>query len=310
MPGNDETDFQFLADHTADIICRTRLDFSLAYVSPSCFRVLGWTQEEMMNAPPFSIMLKEDAPMIDEAIARGTATGTNAGTARHRLRRKDGSLLWMEATARHVIDPVTGEIAEYVTVLRDISERKQFEDTLATLALTDGLTGLANRRSFDETLGREWKRTLREGTQLSLLLLDIDNFKSVNDSYGHQVGDDYLRTISAALRGAVRAPDTLARYGGEEIAVILPHADSQGAVETAERLRAVIAELRLPNEGNAEGGGLVTASIGAATALARQGGTIKMPESLLLAADSAMYKAKQGGRNRVATAVLVAPKES
>jgi diguanylate cyclase (GGDEF)-like protein/PAS domain S-box-containing protein len=310
LPGENETDFQFLAENSVDIICRSRLDYSLIYVSPSCLRILGYTQEEMINAPPFSIMLPEDAPMIDESIARGTASGTNSGSAIHRMRRKDGSLVWMEATARHVLDPVTGEVTGFITVLRDISERKQFEEKLAAQALTDGLTGLANRRSFDETLDREWKRTLREGSQLSLLLIDIDRFKSLNDKHGHQVGDDYLRAISAALSSAVRAPDTVARYGGEELAVILPRADGEAAVKTAERLRAAIEALRLTHEGNPEGGGRVTVSIGAATALAREGGTIRMPESLLLAADNALYKAKQGGRNRVETAVLVAPRVS
>jgi len=306
----EETDFQFLAENSADIICHARLDYSLKYVSPSCLRILGWTQDEMMNAPPFSIMLPDDASMIDEAVARGSASGTHYGTSIHRMRRKDGSLVWMEVTARHVLDPVTGKVTEYVAVMRDISERKAFEENLEAQALTDGLTGIANRRSFDVTLGREWKRTLREGSQLSLLLIDIDNFKSVNDTYGHQVGDDYLRAISAALCETVRSPDTVARYGGEEFAVILPSVDSRGAVQTAERLRAAIGDLQLTYEETLEGGGLVTASIGAATALARQGGTIKMPESLLLAADTALYKAKLGGRNRVATAVLVALKDS
>jgi len=307
LPGANETDFQFLTENSVDIICRARPDYSLQYVSPSCFRILGWTQAEMMEAPPLGLMVPEDAPAVDAAIARTAASGSLFATVTVRMRRKDGAAVWMEATSRTVLDSVTGEVKEYITVLRDISERMQFEQTLASLALTDGLTGLANRRSFDETLNREWKRTLREGSQLSLLLIDIDSFKALNDKYGHQVGDDYLRTISAAVSGVVRAPDIVARYGGEEIAVILPGADSQGAVEIAERVRTAIEALRLTHEGNPVGGGCVTASIGAATALARQGGTIRMPESLLLGADTAMYKAKQGGRNRVATAVLVAP---
>jgi diguanylate cyclase (GGDEF)-like protein/PAS domain S-box-containing protein len=308
LPDADETDFKFLTENSVDIICRARPDYSLQYVSPSCFRILGWTQAEMMEAPPLSLMVPEDAPAIDAAVARAAASGSSFGTVTLRMRRKDGSAVWMEVTSRQVLDSVTGEVKEFVTVLRDISERMQFEQTLASLALTDGLTGLANRRSFDETLNREWMRTLREGSQLSLLLIDIDSFKALNDKYGHQVGDDYLRTISAAVSGVVRAPDIVARYGGEEIAVVLPGADTQGAVEIAERVRTAIEALRLTHEGNPLGGGCVTASIGAATALARQGGTIRMPESLLLAADNAMYKAKQGGRNRVATAVLVAPK--
>ena len=310
MPDEDETDFQSLAENSVDIICRAGLDYGLKYVSPSCFRILGWSQEEMLRAPPLSLMLPEDAPAIEEAVARNVASGTPFSFVTVRMFRKDGSLVWMEVTSRQVFDDVTGDLKEYITVLRDISERKAFEEKLEAEALTDSLTGVANRRSFDNTLGREWKRTLREGSQLSLLMIDIDNFKSVNDMYGHQVGDDYLRAISAAMCGTVRAPDTVARYGGEEFAVILPTVDSRGAVQTAERVRAAIGDLQLTHEGNMEGEGLVTASIGAATALARQGGTIKMPESLLLAADTALYKAKQGGRNRVATAVLVALKDS
>jgi diguanylate cyclase (GGDEF)-like protein len=174
------------------------------------------------------------------------------------------------------------------------------------MALTDGLTGLANRRAFDKALKSEWKRTLREGSEVSLLLLDIDHFKLFNDRYGHLVGDDCLRAVAAAVSGAVRASDSVARYGGEEIAVILPSTLIAGAVEVAEKVRSAVEALRLCHEGNPEGGGGVTVSVGVATALARVGGTMRMPESLLLAADNAMYKAKREGRNRVATSLLIA----
>jgi diguanylate cyclase (GGDEF)-like protein len=184
--------------------------------------------------------------------------------------------------------------------------RKNLEAQLSALALTDGLTGLWNRRAFDETLKREWERTLREGAQLSLLLLDIDHFKEFNDQYGHQVGDDCLRTVAAAVKGALRASDIAARYGGEEIAVILPATDVADAVKVAEKMRSAIEALRLTHD--PKGGSHITASIGAATAVARQGGTMSVPQSLLLAADTAMYKAKNGGRNRVATALVFAPK--
>jgi diguanylate cyclase (GGDEF)-like protein len=108
----------------------------------------------------------------------------------------------------------------------------------------------------------------------------------------------------------VRATDVIARYGGEELGVILPSTDTAGAAEIAEKIRCAVEALRLTHEGHAEGRGHVTASIGAATALARQGGTMSVPASLLLAADTALYKAKHGGRNRVATALLVAPTNS
>jgi diguanylate cyclase (GGDEF)-like protein len=197
----------------------------------------------------------------------------------------------MEMNARVIRDGVAGEPREFVAVMRNITERKLIEERLLALAHTDALTGLRNRRAFDEALEREWKRTLENRSQISLLMLDIDHFKTFNDRYGHPAGDDCLRAVSAAVNSAVRATDVVARYGGEEIAVILPGTGSAAAVELAERIRAAI-----------EGGGAVTASIGIATAALSESGDRRTPEGLVPAADTAMYKAKAGGRNRVATA--------
>ena len=309
MPDKDETDFQFLAENSADLICRVGMDDrAIRYVSPSCRRVLGWTPEEMTGKGPEFFFLAEDLPIVDAAFARLLVPGVQTDVATARMRKKDGSIVWMETNARMIRDSTTDEPKECIIVVRDISERKILEEKLSALALTDGLTGILNRRAFDEALEREWKRTLRDGSQISLLMLDIDHFKNFNDQYGHQAGDDCLRAVAAAVSGAVRTTDIVARYGGEEIVVILPSTYTAGAVETAEKVCSAIEALRLPNEGNPEGGGWVTVSVGVATALARIGGTIRMPESLLLAADNAMYKAKNNGRNRVATAVLIAPK--
>jgi diguanylate cyclase (GGDEF)-like protein/PAS domain S-box-containing protein len=309
MAANDETDFQRLAEYSADIICRTGLDMRFLYVSPSVVQVLGWTPEELMSMEPFGHVLPEDLPGLAAIANENLKPGVEASPATARMRKKDGTIIWMEVSARVVRDPSTGEPKEAVIVMRDITERKLMEQQLSALALTDGLTGLANRRSFDHDLDREWKRTLREGSQISLLLLDIDHFKEFNDRYGHQVGDDCLRAVAIALREVVRSTDVAARYGGEEIAVVLPSTDTAGAVALAEKIRSVIEALKLTHEGNPEGGSRVTASVGVATALARHGGTMRMPESLLLAADNALYKAKHEGRNRIATALLVASKE-
>jgi len=256
----------------------------------------------MTGRPVEDFILSEDRPVLAATIAR------QGRSVMLRMLKKDGSTVWMENRATLVCDSATGEPKEWVVTMRDITERKVLEQELSTLALTDGLTGLPSRRAFDEALGREWKVTLREGSQISLLLLDIDHFKEFNDQYGHQVGDDCLRAVTAAVRGVLRIADIAARYGGEEIAVILPSTDIADAVEVAEKTRHAVVGLRLPQEGHSEGQGYVSASIGAATALARQGGTMRMPESLLLAADTALYKAKNGGRNRVATALVVAAK--
>jgi diguanylate cyclase (GGDEF)-like protein/PAS domain S-box-containing protein len=309
MAGEGETDFQLLAEYSADVICRVGLDGKFLYVSPSSFQVIGWTPEEMTNMAPFVLVHPEDLPSLSAGVAQLLAPGGGTPLTVIRLRKKDGTLVWMEISRRVVRDPSTEEAKEVVLVMRDITAHKILEEKLAAMALTDGLTGLANRRAFDEALEREWKRTLREGSQISLLLLDIDHFKELNDCYGHQVGDDCLRAVAAAVKGAVRATDIAARYGGDEIAVILPAAGSAGAGEVAEKVRIAIEALKITNEGNLEGGGWVTSSIGIVTALSRQGGTMRMPESLLLSADNALYNAKREGRNRVAAALLMALKE-
>lgn len=308
MSQEDDTDFQRLAEYSADVICRSGVDMKWRYVSPSSFDVLGWTPEEMKGMEAFALIYPEDLPGLIAIATRNFEPGVEPERAAVRMRKKDGSLVWIEFTARVVRDS-TGEATEAVVTMRDISERKALEEKLSALALTDSLTGLANRRAFDETLDREWKRTLREGSQISLLLLDIDHFKEFNDQQGHQVGDDCLRAIAVAVKGAVRTTDIAARYGGEEIAVILPSTDTAGAVEVAEKVRSTVEALEITHGGYPEGGP-VTVSAGVATALSRYGGTMRMPESLLLAADTALYKAKREGRNRVATALLVAFKES
>jgi diguanylate cyclase (GGDEF)-like protein/PAS domain S-box-containing protein len=307
MSSEGEVDYKFLAENSGDIICRAGMDQVLRYVSPSSLHLLGWTPEEMTGRPVYDFILAEDIPLLAATIARNLSLGEMRGSETIRMLRKDGTTVWIESTGRAVRDPVTGEPKEFVVVMRDIAERKLLEERLSQLALTDGLTGLANRRAFDEDLEREWKRTLRDGGQISLLLLDIDRFKEFNDLYGHQVGDDCLRAIAAAVTRAVRATDIVARYGGEEVAIILPATDSPGAVGAAEKIRAALEALRITHEGNPEGGGWGTASIGVATGLARLGGTMAMPQSLIHAADNALYRAKREGRNRLSTALLVAP---
>jgi diguanylate cyclase (GGDEF)-like protein/PAS domain S-box-containing protein len=247
MVSEDDTDFQRLAEYSADVICRSGVDMKWRYVSPSSLAVLGWTPEEMKGMEAFALIFPEDLPGLIAIATRNFAPGVEPERAAVRMRKKDGTLVWIEFTARVVRDPSTGEANEAVVTMRDISERKTLEEKLSTLAMTDGLTELANRRAFDEALDREWKRTLREGSQISLLLLDLDCFKEFNDHYGHQVGDDCLRAVSRAVAGAVRASDIAARYGGEEIAVILPSTNTAGSVEVAEKVRGLLSRLsRLP----------------------------------------------------------------
>jgi diguanylate cyclase (GGDEF)-like protein/PAS domain S-box-containing protein len=306
--GQDAIDFKSLVDNSVDVLCCSGYDRKARYISPSCFKLLGWKPEELVGKGPEVYILPDDLHVMDDAGVRIVAADDQIDVSTFRIQRKDGSIAWVEANVRLMRDSVTGEPKEHVIIMRDITERKQLEEKLSTQALTDGLTGLWNRRAFDDALAREWKRTVRDGSQISLLILDLDHFKRFNDQYGHLAGDDCLRAVASAVRGAVRASDCVARYGGEEITIILPTTDTAGAVAAAEKVRSAVETLQLSHEGNQEGGARVTVSIGVATAFARQSEAVeRMPESLLQAADNAMYKAKHDGRNRVVTALLIVP---
>jgi diguanylate cyclase (GGDEF)-like protein len=190
---------------------------------------------------------------------------------------------------------------------REIAARRAKEAELAKLVRLDGLTGLANRRAFDEALGREWSRCAAAGEPVSLLLIDVDRFKALNDHYGHQAGDDCLRVVAAAIGAAIRHPsDLVARYGGEEFAVLLPDTDAAAAEGVAERLRAEIENLCIPNEGCGVPGAVVTISIGTATARSDQPSVLHEPEMLVGAADRALYEAKRSGRNCIMQAAPLA----
>jgi diguanylate cyclase (GGDEF)-like protein len=176
---------------------------------------------------------------------------------------------------------------------------------LESLASVDGLTGIANRRSLDESLEREWRRAIRDKDTLSLLLIDIDYFKQYNDTYGHQAGDACLRSLTGAFTKVLQRPsDLAARYGGEEFALLLPHTDKAGAQRLAESVLRGVQELQISHEASAIGNTL-TVSIGIATVAPWQGINTS---SLVAAADAALYDAKSQGRNRACERAVAGPK--
>ncbi len=185
---------------------------------------------------------------------------------------------------------------EAYDALREMQKELEVKNAeLERLSSQDGLTGIANRRRFDEFVTKEWMRGAREGQTLSLILIDIDHFKPYNDNYGHQGGDDCLRKVAAALASAVRrSGDLVARYGGEEFVVVMPGTDAEGAANIADSLRAKIEALNLPHEfsGTADH---ITISLGVATMVPEAD---KKAEDLIEAADRALYEAKESGRNR------------
>lgn len=187
-----------------------------------------------------------------------------------------------------------GQLLAVVETLRDMTDHHKAQAALEQLARRDGLTGVANRRSFDEKLSNAWKHERRDTKSLSLLMIDVDHFKRYNDTYGHQAGDHCLQHIAAALEQVVHRPgDMVARYGGEEFAVILSATDVEGASVVAQRILQRVAELALPHSSSEYA--RVTLSIGIATSLLQPG---MSREALIAAADKALYQAKHGGRNR------------
>jgi diguanylate cyclase (GGDEF)-like protein len=192
----------------------------------------------------------------------------------------------------YITDPT--DIDLLLARARTLLDFKRYLDTCEEEAFTDHLTGLANRRRFERQLEREVSRTLRYNRPFCLLLLDIDNFKEVNDTYGHDAGDEAIRRIALTLQAGTRGIDLAARIGGEEFAVILPETEFEGGVDVAERLRVAIRETEIPMAGH------ITASFGVGefplcAATGRE---------LMSLADAALYEAKRQGRDRVERAIV------
>jgi len=249
---------------------------------------------------------------IEAAEAQALETGTTAevtdasGTALAQpLRASDGDHVLGVISVARAERPFTEpdrELFNYLANQAAVSvENVDLHETVQRQAVTDELTGLFNHRRFQEVMALEVERTRRFGSEMGLIMLDIDDFKAVNDTYGHMQGDMVLREVAKVLRDSAREVDEPARYGGEEMAVALPQTDLEGAYQFAERVRQRIEALDLPI---LDGSGRlhVTASFGAA-AIGEHGlGPDTDKEALVAAADAAMYQAKRTGKNRTVRA--------
>lgn len=214
-----------------------------------------------------------------------------------------GHELYLAIDAGPIYD-ASGKLLAVVETLRDMTVQKRAQIELEKLAHNDGLTGVFNRRGFDDKLRAEWSRNSRDNLPLSLIMLDVDYFKRYNDTYGHQAGDEALRRIGTALERAVQRPaDLVARYGGEEFAVILPSVEESGALVVAEAIRREVRALNMPHSAN-EAADRVSVSLGVATVVPRHG---EAPASLVELADRALYQAKHAGRNQAMPASKISP---
>ncbi len=305
--------YRSILNASPDDITITDLEGRIIMVSPASKEMFGYAMdyEGFIGMGLVDFIVPEDLERAQSNI-RLMYQGGSQRPNEYRGIRQNQSIFDIEVNSGFIRN-ASGQPTKMVFIVRDITERKATEQKIQELvqqleiekntaqlnSMTDSLTGLANRRYFDEALRTEFHRLKRSGCTLSLIMLDIDHFKKFNDSYGHLAGDDCLRRIGATLKAIVgRVPDVVARYGGEEFVVILPETEDNGAATLAERIRKAIEMLAIPHAAS-DTGGYVTVSLGVVTVYTTG---LASPEQVVALADEALYCAKHGGRNRIAVA--------
>ena len=266
------------------IVCTFDLEGTMTYASKALYDISGYSKEELIGKNHRIVNYFEMDPILFQTMWSTISKG-GAWKGEIKSRKKDGTYCWTHTTIEMILD-TNGKHTSYRAISEDITDRKHVEE----LAISDYLTKLYNRSKLDEELSNEILRAARYETPLCIILLDIDHFKNVNDSYGHQMGDSVLKQIARILKRNTRKVDILGRWGGEEFLIVMPSISIEGGVQLAEKLRVGI-------EGHVfDFIGTQTASFGVTEY--HDGDTL---ESLIKRVDEALYRAKTNGRNRVET---------
>ncbi|OYZ99280.1 MAG: hypothetical protein B7X99_08645 [Rhizobiales bacterium 17-65-6] len=302
----EEYRYRLLAENSSDVIVATSSDLAIQFVSPSVHRVLGWHPEGMVGRSLTAFIHDEGhaAFGLDSPGYPHGAPGPAIVTCR--VRDAAGEWVWMEASIGRLPERAETPIA-LVCSFRDVTERVEAEqalklahDELASIAATDALTSLANRRRFDSVFEQEWRRAARDHHSLSLMLIDVEHFKAVNDGYGHVVGDECLRHVGRLIGGCIHRPaDLAARYGGEEFVILLPQTPLSGALALADRIRTAMATADWKQID--PGLPALTVSVGICAVATIEGFA---PTQALRMADEALYRAKNSGRDRCEARLL------
>ena len=302
--------YRLLTEDAQDVLWRTDARLIVTYISPADERLRGFRADEVVGRHVFDMFNEEGVAVLKAMIARRVqeeASGTPVGFLNFQVqhRCKDGRLIWGEVMSKTDRN-AQGEIIGYHGITREITERKRLEEQVRQLAFHDTLTRLANRRLMLEHLDQAMSASKRSHHHGALLFLDLDNFKSLNDTHGHSVGGLLLIEVAERLKACVREADTVARFGGDEFVVLLCELDTQPAeaseqaIAVAEKIRIRLSDLYVlqaapsgPATGTIEH--QCTASIGVAIFRGRD----ESQSSVIDRADAAMYQAKKDGRNRI-----------
>lgn len=300
-------EIEFLTSYSSDTVYRLRYsDMRYDYISPAVTRLLGFGVEEIKKVNFRSLIVEtrivtngmRSVDSFDDLEKKRKGGDVGKWQADYLIRTKSGDKIWVSDISYPWFDK-NGDIIGSVGTLRDISERVQIEGQikgeLEKLANTDSLTGIANRREFFTVLDKELRRMGRSEEPVSVLIIDIDHFKKVNDLHGHDVGDIVLVNIGRIIKSCVRETDIAARLGGEEFGVVLPMTDSQGAFWVAERIRKSVMKHEF-SLGVDKATISCSVSIGSATASQSDK---KDSSELYKIADTRLYIAKNTGRNQV-----------
>jgi diguanylate cyclase (GGDEF)-like protein/PAS domain S-box-containing protein len=288
-----KVELKSILDQLPDVLYRTDMHGIITMISPVCLDVIGFGREEMLGtALSDYYSIREDRQKIVQAICEA---GGKAVRVESSLRHKDGSIVWVLTNAFVRFDS-SGQPVSIEGLARDISERKRMEDQLMTLSRTDGLTGAYNRSHFMEKSEEVINMMRRYQHPASMMVADLDHFKSINDRYGHHAGDLALKAFTNVCRQEIRESDILGRLGGEEFGLMLPETTIQHAQVLAERIRKAAAAIAITLDDQTI---RVTVSIGLVE-LSTEDATL---DSVMRRADLAMYQAKAGGRNQVVTAM-------
>lgn len=274
-----------------------------AYIGPQIESLLGWSPQSWATVDDWAARMHEDDR---ERVVNFCVTQSKGGfdhEADYRALTKDGRHVWLRDVV-HVVRNLDGSVNSLVGFMFDISERKIAEEQLAALqkeleilSFVDGLTGIANRRRFDQVMKTEWANARRNSQPLSLVMVDIDHFKAYNDHYGHLQGDESLKRAAQALSAAATRPrDAVARFGGEEFALILPESDAASAQKIAERCRSLMFKEQIAHAASPVSQ-ILTLSLGVGTVVPTQEGGMM---EFIDAVDRQLYQAKQQGRDRIA----------